>query len=374
MMKESTMRDVVARCEEGFAAQIATHQKKIDSMTLQVEQTQDMLSIMKSVNAKKDDILSKKNSQIEKLQQELISIQQQQQSTRSTLIPKPSIKFTKTTGYSSKSIIPASKPLHKSKIFHLKEPASQPAVVQPEVSFDTKQLDKMQSEVTLTEIQMVPNEQPKKTEITPNETFQPNTSNEIIPVAETTQPSLPKDESLLDSSVESILQEEFTLVDHSESQVLQPNIEKSVVQNKELRIETKGTQTDTDKVDETEVLSLSVSEPKLNQHVSCECKVKDTSFIIQEKETTQVIDIPTQTNIASSFISIQEAVTFIHPIYQPIVKIIKDEVLPDLVQDEKEDSYQPYSQSIHQGIPFSFLFNRYTVFCSVIYLMVRYYK
>lgn len=70
-MKESTMRDVVAHCEQGFAAQIATHQKQMDKMALNLESMQDMMNIMESVHAKQNDTLSKRDAQIEKLKYEL---------------------------------------------------------------------------------------------------------------------------------------------------------------------------------------------------------------------------------------------------------------------------------------------------------------
>ncbi|KAI7892347.1 uncharacterized protein EV154DRAFT_480292 [Mucor mucedo] len=53
MIKEYIMGDAAARCEEVFAAQIGTHKNKIGKMTLHVEQLQDKLSIMESLNAKK---------------------------------------------------------------------------------------------------------------------------------------------------------------------------------------------------------------------------------------------------------------------------------------------------------------------------------
>ncbi|KAI9268598.1 kinesin motor domain-containing protein, partial [Helicostylum pulchrum] len=67
LTKETTMRDVVARCEEGFAAQIAAHQKKIDKMALHAESMQDMMNIMETVHAKHQEVLSKRDTQIEEL-------------------------------------------------------------------------------------------------------------------------------------------------------------------------------------------------------------------------------------------------------------------------------------------------------------------
>ncbi|KAI8052659.1 P-loop containing nucleoside triphosphate hydrolase protein [Thamnidium elegans] len=74
LTKETTMRDVVARCEEGFAAQIAAHQKKIDKMALHAESMQDMMNIMESVHVKHKEVLSKRDTQIEQLKQEIASI------------------------------------------------------------------------------------------------------------------------------------------------------------------------------------------------------------------------------------------------------------------------------------------------------------
>ncbi|KAI9268594.1 P-loop containing nucleoside triphosphate hydrolase protein [Helicostylum pulchrum] len=83
LMKESTMRDVVARCEEGFSAQITTHQKQMDKMAQDVESMRDMVNIMESAHAKQTDALSKRDAQIEKLKQELSS----SKSSRTTKMP-----------------------------------------------------------------------------------------------------------------------------------------------------------------------------------------------------------------------------------------------------------------------------------------------
>ncbi|KAI8052663.1 P-loop containing nucleoside triphosphate hydrolase protein [Thamnidium elegans] len=106
LMKESTMRDVVARCEEGFAAQITTHQKQMDKMSLDVELMRDMMNIMESAHAKQTDALSKRDAQIEKLKQELsasktratkMPISRQTKTPKSSLHPAfiPTIESTK---------------------------------------------------------------------------------------------------------------------------------------------------------------------------------------------------------------------------------------------------------------------------------------
>jgi hypothetical protein len=71
LVKESTMRDVVARCEEGFAAQIASHQKEMAKMATNVESMQGMLNVMESVHEKHVDALAMRDAQIDKLKQEL---------------------------------------------------------------------------------------------------------------------------------------------------------------------------------------------------------------------------------------------------------------------------------------------------------------
>lgn len=45
--------------------------------------------------------------------------------------------------------------------------------------------------------------------------------------------------------------------------------------------------------------------------------------------------------------------------------------LPELVDEEKEDTYFLYSRFILQPFPFCFLINRYTVFCTTMYLVVQ---
>lgn len=98
------MRDVVARCEEGFAAQIAAHQKKIDKMALHAESMQDMMNIMETVHAKHKEVLSKRDTQIEELKQEISSIKLRQVeseslTTLSSSLPTPTHSFTQTPAY-----------------------------------------------------------------------------------------------------------------------------------------------------------------------------------------------------------------------------------------------------------------------------------
>lgn len=108
LMKESTMRDVVARCEEGFSAQITTHQKQMDKMAQDVESMRDMVNVMESAHVKQTDALSKRDAQIEKLKQELsaskslarvtkMPISKQTKTPRSSLHPTfiPTMESTK---------------------------------------------------------------------------------------------------------------------------------------------------------------------------------------------------------------------------------------------------------------------------------------
>lgn len=53
------MRDVVARCEEGFAAQILVHEKQMDKMTLHVKSMQDDMKIMAETLSERDAQLLK---------------------------------------------------------------------------------------------------------------------------------------------------------------------------------------------------------------------------------------------------------------------------------------------------------------------------
>lgn len=53
------MRDVVARCEEGFAAQILAHELQMDKMTLHVKAMQADMKIMKEVLSERDAQISK---------------------------------------------------------------------------------------------------------------------------------------------------------------------------------------------------------------------------------------------------------------------------------------------------------------------------
>lgn len=97
LMKESTMRDVVARCEEGFAAQISIHEKQMDKMAQHVESLQDMMNIMESVQTKQNETLTKRDAQIEKLKQELNAIKATQlQSTVMNSTSTSTARATKT--------------------------------------------------------------------------------------------------------------------------------------------------------------------------------------------------------------------------------------------------------------------------------------
>ncbi|CAO3643581.1 unnamed protein product [Mucor hiemalis] len=97
LMKESTMRDVVARCEEGFAAQISSHEKQMDKMAQHVESLQDMMNIMESVQTKQNETLTKRDAQIEKLKQELNAIKVTQlQSTAMNSTSTSTARATKT--------------------------------------------------------------------------------------------------------------------------------------------------------------------------------------------------------------------------------------------------------------------------------------
>ncbi|GAA5803773.1 hypothetical protein HPULCUR_009257 [Helicostylum pulchrum] len=129
LMKESTMRDVVARCEEGFSAQITTHQKQMDKMAQDVESMRDMVNIMESAHAKQTDALSKRDAQIEKLKQELsaskssrttkMPISRQTKTPRSSLHPAfiPTMESTK---------VPMSKVLELQEHVHIPQPPPPP--------------------------------------------------------------------------------------------------------------------------------------------------------------------------------------------------------------------------------------------------------
>ncbi|KAI7889463.1 kinesin motor domain-containing protein, partial [Mucor mucedo] len=57
LSKETTMRDVVARCEEGFAAQILAHEIQMDKMTLHVKAMQADMKIMREVLSERDALI-----------------------------------------------------------------------------------------------------------------------------------------------------------------------------------------------------------------------------------------------------------------------------------------------------------------------------
>lgn len=65
------MRDVVARCEQGIAAQVISHNKQMAKMTMTLESMQDMVNVMEAAHDKQQDALTKRDAQIDKLKQEL---------------------------------------------------------------------------------------------------------------------------------------------------------------------------------------------------------------------------------------------------------------------------------------------------------------
>lgn len=443
-MKESTMRDVVARCEEGFAAQIATHQKKIDSMTLHVEHMQDMLSIMESQQNKKDDVLSKKDAQIEKLKQELATAAAAAASitppTRTTIIPsvrlKPAIKSTKTPKGAiasiSRSIIPASKPLHKSKLFHLKEheesdtalKAAQLEVSNAKVTDATvpKKSEAVQHEdpeILQTDDLLSPEPKP------PHEELEETDAQEsaISQLKESEPPHEELEGTDAQESVISQLKEsdvlqfrESDLPQPKESALLQPKETECLQPNEEELLNPEAAQAEEvsqpDEL-ELEVLALDVSAPKVSEpetklkveeaHIqktsksiddACEFKVtntlataalpdsvagEDVAFFIKPHTA---FDIPTHIiSSSSAFISIQEAVTFIQPLYQTSNEIAlveeSDTEFPELLEPEllaadvQPEAFEPYHKSLLQPFPFSFLFNRWTIVCSIIYILIQ---
>ncbi|KAK4512041.1 serine/threonine protein kinase [Mucor velutinosus] len=71
LKNDATMRDVVARCEEGIAAQVTAHNKQMAKMTNTLESMQDMIQVMEAASDKQQDALVKRDAHIAKLEQEL---------------------------------------------------------------------------------------------------------------------------------------------------------------------------------------------------------------------------------------------------------------------------------------------------------------
>lgn len=68
------MRDVVARCEEGIAAQVTAHNKQMAKMINTLESMQDMIHVMEAARDKHQDALVKRDAHIDKLEQELSQV------------------------------------------------------------------------------------------------------------------------------------------------------------------------------------------------------------------------------------------------------------------------------------------------------------
>ncbi|KAI8375496.1 kinesin motor domain-containing protein [Blakeslea trispora] len=86
LVKETTIQDVVARCEEVFAAQVTRHQRQMDRMATTIESLQGTLRVRESLNTKQNETLKKKDAYIEKLKRDLGT----QQAIQSASSPKPS--------------------------------------------------------------------------------------------------------------------------------------------------------------------------------------------------------------------------------------------------------------------------------------------
>ncbi|KAG1096806.1 hypothetical protein G6F42_018299 [Rhizopus arrhizus] len=71
LKNDATMRDGVARCEEGIAAQMTAHNKQMARMMTSLESMQDMLNVMEAARNKQQDALAKRDAHIDKLEQEL---------------------------------------------------------------------------------------------------------------------------------------------------------------------------------------------------------------------------------------------------------------------------------------------------------------
>lgn len=71
LKNDATMRDVVARCEKGIAAQVTAHNKQMAKMTNMLESMQDMIHVMEAASDKQQDALVKRDAHIAKLEQEL---------------------------------------------------------------------------------------------------------------------------------------------------------------------------------------------------------------------------------------------------------------------------------------------------------------
>ncbi|KAI8876850.1 P-loop containing nucleoside triphosphate hydrolase protein, partial [Backusella circina FSU 941] len=65
--KDSTMRDVVVRCEEGFTAQIKSYQQQIEKLRFELESTRDMNKVIETVQKQQGEKLTKRDVQIEHL-------------------------------------------------------------------------------------------------------------------------------------------------------------------------------------------------------------------------------------------------------------------------------------------------------------------
>lgn len=432
-MKESTMRDVVARCEEGFAAQITTHQKKMDNMTLHVEHMQDMMSIMESLHTKKNDILSKKDAQIEKLKQELAAAKNPIRATKTPIrATKSAVRITKTPRVTpilptSRSIVPASKPLHNSTLFNVTEheasdkvsQAAQPEESQPEVP-EASQLEESEASQP---------EKPEASQPKKSEELQSKKSEELLPdKSEVKQPDDSELKASQSDEPELKLSElevpELAVSGPRMPEVSEPKIpgvsepkvpESKVPETTELKAEQAHIPkvvTPTDNACKSKVTTtLATASPATAAGVKITEQEEDydivDSFIndsfkldVSQDISSQPdifnkeVDIPTQKIIPSStFISIHEAVSFFQPVYQILNEIaivesfsvaevpeLIQQALPELPKDQvmsidcilkTPQDYEPYSKSVDQPFPLSFLFNRWTFLCAIIYVLVQ---
>ncbi|KAL9537860.1 hypothetical protein MBANPS3_011401 [Mucor bainieri] len=109
LKNDATMRDVVARCEEGIAAQVTAHNKQMAKMINTLESMQDMIQVMEAARDKYQDALVKRDAHIDKLEQELSQVKASAMMRPSKMpVSAPSTSTSASTTSSSKK--PASNP------------------------------------------------------------------------------------------------------------------------------------------------------------------------------------------------------------------------------------------------------------------------
>ena len=413
------MRDVVARCEEGFAAQISIHQKQMDKMSLHVESMQDMMNIMESVHVKQNDTLTKRDAQIEKLKQELVAIKSTMaQNTAMKPTTANTAKMTKTPVRATKTPRPTFAPvlspiptpatlptktldLVSENISPTPSSSIAPSLATPTPSTTTSTqyplptLDAITPSITIA-IQHITEAistgfKPQEDDYDMVDSYADNATVVNISDAVTTifhsvlastllnkeeKVDIPKNEitAALQSAIQNninaskvAIPPNFTTINEAVlfikfAQDFSPVVTNSVGIVEELAEATNMTLPDL--IIENPTADIQNQKDTVIEEFSEEPSVEIEAQVDSEEEAIEDQDIQESETEAESIIDEPESE------HIQLLKEIADQNQP-ILSTTPEITYEPYTLSVLQPIPFTFLFTRYTLALIVVYMLLQ---